>query len=475
MPNIRVNDLCEGFKSLKYGEIPPELLNLQLKTLCAVSKGNPDVLETNEAKAVDRTSGKLFSEYGGVYEFAKVMTNTAIANPVPDSLWSDVTLAKLYEGFLEIPVSEPPFVVGEFKIDKIAENMETGVQTLLVNDDVIDDVIMDITPEKAAFKIEVTYEDLNSCCDCDNIGKALPRFNNAQYLPIMPQYDAEDLYNTRYARLEEPVGASYFAGKIKQEYLDKVYERDVYVDDRGLFFFDIGINESINESFGNRRAYFAEMPRSYDAFGFENIALGRDQQNTYSDYIAEKRRKEEKGWLFGACFTGDMNLETDSGAMATFENLYNIYRTGDELPYVRVWNSEENSWTYQQPERVLRHLLPYSGVVRLIQVSGNLLKVTPNHFLWARRGEEELWLRAGEIKVGDHLLTDTQGGGEKVWSEVSANFTMNKHEYLASIGLSDETTLEVFNLTFGKGIGQYFNYAVCGNSGECAVAHNEMK
>lgn len=470
--NIRVNDLCEGFKNLKFEGIPPEPLKSQFKVLCkAAGKGNPAVLETNEAEAVDKTSGDIYSEYGGVYEFAKVMTNTALANPVSSSFWDNFSLAKLYEGFLEIPVSEPPFMVGKFKIDKVAENMETGVQTLLVNGD----VLMDITPEKAAFRFEVPAWDFDRYPGSKNLN-----FDFANYLPFMPGYGAEDFRKTQNARLEEPVGETYFVGTgIEHPFFDEVYTRSVYVDERGLFFYDKGKAES----FGDMRAYLSTptVERGSSSHRVNEIKLSNNQVVTYDAYITEKRRREaeEAKWRseIGSCFTGDMNLETDGGNRITFDELYDVYRSGAELPYVRVWNPEENRWTYQQPERVLRHLLPYSAKIQSIQTSNGQLKVTPNHFLWARRGEDEFWLRAGEIKEGDYLLTNAEGNGEKVWREVERNITMDKHGYLMAMGRANETTLEVFNLTFGKGIGLYFNYAVCGDypGSECAVAHNGMK
>jgi hypothetical protein len=165
-------------------------------------------------------------------------------------------------------------------------------------------------------------------------------------------------------------------------------------------------------------------------------------------------------------------LETDSGDRIAFEDLYDLYRSGEELPLLRSWDPEHSVWTFQEPMSVSRHLLSYRNKLQvIIAESGDTIKVTPNHFIWIRRGGMEYWMQAGKIVNGDELLAGERNG-TKVWNRVTSNTTTDKHEYLRN-DIQSGGALEVFNLSFGTGAGTYLNYAVCGK--ECAVGHNLVK
>lgn len=474
--NIRVNDLCDNFMIRSQTTQYPDLLTEQIETMCSVAaNGNPDVLESAEADYIDLFSD-LYLDYSGVADFARLMTNTSLVEPPAsyDYTRDDLNTRALYDGFAPIPVSEPPFMVNDLTIDKVAEDLAKGTQTLLLGDK----VQLVISPDEVMVSVVLptvngalpSYQDINKAL-YSSTGELI----SANLLPFMPGYAGQDFGSTRFARLEEwPSGEAYYVGETVEHTFAKrgetrigdfqAYSRSFYMDSRGLFFFDRDKNDVFN-----KRLYFSTPSFHADA---ENIS--EKSVFTYSDYLAEKEKQDycKRHYCGSFCFTGDTRLEKEDGDQIAFEDLYGLYRSGEELPLLRAWDPDHSVWTYQEPVSVSRHLLSYRNNLQvIIAESGDTMKITPKHFLWIRRGGREYWVQAGKIVNGDELLAGERNG-TKVWNKVTSNITTDKHEYLGSAAQNDGA-LEVFNLSFGTGAGTYLNYAVCGN--ECSVAHNMIK
>ncbi|MDO8494302.1 MAG: hypothetical protein Q7S68_03090, partial [Deltaproteobacteria bacterium] len=102
------------------------------------------------------------------------------------------------------------------------------------------------------------------------------------------------------------------------------------------------------------------------------------------------------------------------------------------------------------------------------------LEVTPNHFLWVKRGEEEFWMPASDVLAEDFLLTGT--GQKKDWVRVVSNARLDNVPEDLNAEWTKTGGVAVYNVSFGEAEQKrlWRNFAVCTAGGQCVVAHNKQ-
>ncbi len=177
------------------------------------------------------------------------------------------------------------------------------------------------------------------------------------------------------------------------------------------------------------------------------------------------------------CFTADMSLRMQSGALITFGEIAKIWQTNGQLPYVASYDTDHHAVVYQQPTRVLIHENIITPILRLplraapnwfswetwknatMGAGKSVMQVTPVHKLFIQRDGQEMWMRAGLLEAGDQLLNND---GDRYLVDESAYW----------YAWAAVTAHTVYNLTFAGPTPHVPTYLVCTDQSHCLIAHN---